>query len=384
MKIGIITFHASHNCGSMLQAYALCKVLRDEYHQNAELIDFSNSGSRQMYSLWNNKMFYRSGRPIMNVLKTNISNLFHYKAVKSVMDDYEDFSSKYLPKSKGTYKNTMPLKGIEQNYDMLISGGDQVWNICCTDADDAYFLSFAHNVKKAAYSPSLGAMNILKYAKNPNKYRKYLLDYDFLSVRELNGQKWLKELVGVDVPIVPDPTLLLSADEWCKVLPVPEIEGKYIFNYAFSYGNEENNKILKQISDKYNLPVYIIDAKSYYRYNLEKKYGFKLYKQSGPLAFLGLMKNAELVLTQSFHGSLFAAKFNRCFWSYKNAVVRNPDDDRARCVLNQLGLIDRYQTFSDLLGMDLMQPINYEIVNPILDVLSKNGKDYLTKILSDK
>ena len=168
------------------------------------------------------------------------------------------------------------------------------------------------------------------------------------------------------------------------MLPVPQIEGKYIFNYAFSYGNEENNRILKQISDKYDLPVYIIDAKSYYRYNLEKKYGFKLYKQSGPLAFLGLMKNAELVLTQSFHGSLFAAKFNRCFWSYKNAVVRNPDDDRARCVLNQLGLIDRYQTFSDLLGMDLMQPINYRIVNPILDELSKNGKDYLTKILSDK
>lgn len=384
MKIGIITFHASHNCGSMLQAYALCKVLRDEYHQDAELIDFSNSGSRQMYSLWNNKMFYRSGRPNMNVWKTNVSNLFHYKAVKSVMNDYEAFSSKYLPKSKGTYKNTKQLKGIEQNYDMLLSGGDQVWNICCTDADDAYFLSFAHNVKKVAYSPSLGAMNILKYAKNPDKYRKYLLDYDFLSVRELNGQKWLKELVGEDVPIVPDPTLLLSADEWCKVLPVPQIEGKYIFNYAFSYGNEENNRILKQISDKYDLPVYIIDAKSYYRYNLEKKYGFKLYKQSGPLAFLGLMKNAELVLTQSFHGSLFAAKFNRCFWSYKNAVVRNPDDDRARCVLNQLGLIDRYQTFSDLLGMDLMQPINYRIVNPILDELSKNGKDYLTKILSDK
>lgn len=384
MKIGIITFHASHNCGSMLQAYALCKVLRDEYHQDAELIDFSNSGSRQMYSLWNNKMFYRSGRPNMNVWKTNVSNLFHYKAVKSVMNDYEAFSSKYLQKSKGTYKNTKQLKGIEQNYDMLLSGGDQVWNICCTDADDAYFLSFAHNVKKVAYSPSLGAMNILKYAKNPDKYRKYLLDYDFLSVRELNGQKWLKELVGEDVPIVPDPTLLLSADEWCKVLPVPQIEGKYIFNYAFSYGNEENNRILKQISDKYDLPVYIIDAKSYYRYNLEKKYGFKLYKQSGPLAFLGLMKNAELVLTQSFHGSLFAAKFNRCFWSYKNAVVRNPDDDRARCVLNQLGLIDRYQTFSDLLGMDLMQPINYRIVNPILDELSKNGKDYLTKILSDK
>lgn len=383
MKIGIITFHASHNCGSMLQAYALCKVLRDDFKQDAELIDFANKGSRQMYSLWNNKMFYRSGRPILSVLKTNISNLLHSKEVKKVMTDYEAFSSKYLPKSKGCYKKTSELVGVEKNYDMLISGGDQVWNICCTDADDAYFLSFAHGVKKVAYSPSLGAMNILKYAKNPDKYRKYLLDYQHLSVRELNGQKWLKELLGKDVPIVPDPTLLLSADEWTKFLPVEDIKEEYIFNYAFSYANEENNKILKKISDKYNLPVYIIDAKSYYAHKLGEKYGFRLYKQSGPLAFLGLMKNASLVLTQSFHGSLFAAKFNRRFWSYKNAIVRNPDDDRARCVLNQLGLINRYQTFSDLLQKDLLQPIDYVSVNPVLEDLSKQGREYLSKVLSE-
>lgn len=382
MNIGIITFHASHNCGSMLQAFALCNILRNDFHQNAEILDFAYKGSRNVYSLLSPKIFYKSGKPNTNVLISNISNLLHYKAVKAVMKDYEDFSARFLKKSSCSYRKTSDLNGIENNYDMLISGGDQVWNICCADADDAYFLCFARNVKKVAYSPSLGGRNILQYAKNPDKYRRYLLDYDRLSVREINGQKWLQELTGRNIPIVPDPTLLYSAQEWCRVLPVPEVPGEYIFNYAFSYANDENNRLLQYISDKYHLPVYIIDARSFYRYRLGERYGFQLYEKSGPLAFLGLMKNARLVLTQSFHGTLFAAKFNRNFWSYKNAVVRDPDDDRARCILNQLGLIDRYQTFSDLKEMDLFAPISYNLVNKQLDELHKNGRQFITDFLT--
>lgn len=382
MKIGILTFHDSHNCGSMLQAFALCNILRSEFYQNAEVIDFTNEGSRQMYSLWNKQILYKSGKPNIDVILTNLSNLFHSKAIKNVMNDYNNFSKLYIHKSVNSYKKASDLIGIEKNYDMLISGGDQIWNIRCADADDAYFLCFAHQIKKVAYSPSLGAMNIQKYAKDPNKYRDYLLDFNCLSVREVNGQKWLQELTGKSIPIVPDPTLLYSADEWCKVLPIPRISGDYIFNYAFSYANDDNNKLLKHISDRYNLPVYIIDARSFYRYKLGERFGFKLYEKSGPLAFLGLMKNAKLVLTQSFHGTLFAAKFNNFFWSYKNAVVRNPDDDRARCILNQLGLIDHYQTFSDLKDMDLFSQIDYDSVNKKLNKLSKHGRLFISEFLS--
>lgn len=381
MKIGILTFHDSHNCGSMLQAFALCNILREVFNQDAEIIDFANEGSRQMYSLWNKHVLYKSGKPNVDVILTNLSNLLHLKSIKKVMDDYNHFSKQYIHKSIKAYKKTSELIGIEKNYDMLISGGDQVWNIRCTDADDAYFLSFAHNVKKVAYSPSLGAMNILKYAKNPNKYRAYLLDYNCLSVREENGQKWLQELTGRNIPIVPDPTILYSVKEWCEVLPVPDLPSDFIFNYAFSYGNDDNNKLLKYISDRYNLPVYIIDARSFYRYKLGERFGFRLYEHSGPLAFLGLMKNAKLVLTQSFHGTLFAAKFNRFFWSYKNAVVRNPDDDRARCILKQLGLIEHYQTFADLKDMDLFSPIDFDSVNTRLDELRKDGLKFIENCL---
>lgn len=381
MKIGIITFHDSHNCGSMLQAFALCNILRQDFQQDAEIIDFSNNGSRQMYSLWNNKILYKNGKPNMKVITTNISNMLHFKDIISVTRDYKNFSTNYLHKSSISYRKTSDLRNINGMYDMLISGGDQVWNIKCTDADDAYFLCFAKNVKKIAYSPSLGAINISKYAKNPDKYKRYLLDYDYLSVREVNGQKWLQKLTGKEIPIIPDPTLLYSANEWCKILPIPEINGDYIFNYAFNHNSSSNNKLLRYIADKYNLPVYVIDARSYFRYQLGKKYGFKLYKMSGPLAFLGLMKNAKLVLTQSFHGTLFAAKFNRNFWSYKNAVIKNPDDDRARCLLNQIGLNNRYQTFSDLKDMDLFAPIDYNSVNKRMEALLRDGRHFISTFL---
>lgn len=96
MKIGIITFHDSHNCGSMLQAFALCNILRDNFHQDAEIIDFANEGSRQMYSLWSKRILYKSGKPNINVIMTNISNLIHSEPIRKMMKDYEDFSARFL------------------------------------------------------------------------------------------------------------------------------------------------------------------------------------------------------------------------------------------------------------------------------------------------
>ena len=84
-------------------------------------------------------------------------------------------------------------------------------------------------------------------------YAKLVKDFDYLSVREDNGQKWLKELTGIEVPIVADPTVLLTGNEWCEKLNIPEVDGNFILYYAFYYSNEENNKILKEVSEKYNI-----------------------------------------------------------------------------------------------------------------------------------
>lgn len=305
MKVGILTFSASHNCGSMLQAFALQYVIAKKLNYECELINYANDVSRNMYGLFDRRI----GR---GSIKRNINTLLHLKTFKESAREYKGFSDKYLVLSDGDYRTKEDLARIACRYDVIIAGGDQVWNVCCADAGKEFYLNFTHDVKKVAFSPSLGGTNILKKADNLEEYRQFLKEFSSLSVREPHGKMWLEELSGREVKIVADPTLLLSPEEWCKALPVPEIPGKYIFNYAFYYDRPETNRIIQRISEETGMPVYTIDLKSHAMHHLDR-YGIKRYDYTGPLAFLGLMKNASLVLTQSFHGTLFSSLFNRNF-----------------------------------------------------------------------
>ena len=226
MKVGILTFSASHNCGSMLQAFALQYVIAKKLNYECELINYANDVSRNMYGLFDRRI----GR---GSIKRNINTLLHLKTFKESAREYKGFSDKYLVLSDGDYRTKKDLARIASRYDVIIAGGDQVWNVCCADAGKEFYLNFTHDVKKVAFSPSLGGTNILKKADNLEEYRQFLKEFSSLSVREPHGKMWLEELSGREVKIVADPTLLLSPEEWCKALPVPEIPGKYIFNYAF-------------------------------------------------------------------------------------------------------------------------------------------------------
>lgn len=374
MKVGILTFSASHNCGSMLQAFALQYVIAKKLNYECELINYANDVSRNMYGLFD----HRLGR---GSIKRNINTLLHLKTFKESAREYQGFSDKYLALSDGDYRTKEDLAKIASQYDVIIAGGDQVWNVCCADAGKEFYLNFTHNVKKVAYSPSLGGTNILKKADNLEEYRQFLKEFSSLSVREPHGKMWLEELSGREVKIVADSTLLLSPEEWCKALPVPEIPGKYIFNYAFYYDRPETNRIIQRISQETGMPVYTIDLKSHAIHHLDRC-GIKRYDYTGPLAFLGLMKNASLVLTQSFHGTLFSSLFNRNFWSYNWVGMHNPDDDRATAILEQMGLMDRYQMIDDLKNnKNIMAPIDFNPVNKRIEDMRAYAMDYLVDSL---
>ena len=372
MKIGILTFHASHNCGSMLQAFALQYVLQRELKADVEIIDYSNSVSRAMYGMWD-------PRPSLYSLQTNLKRLKHLSSYIKYRKEYIDFSNRYLIKSDKSLKNIPQLKEYSKKYDIIVAGGDQVWNVRCPDGGKEFYLNFTHDVRKIAFSPSLGGTNILKAADDIDCYRKLVKEFEMLSVREPNGKKWLEELSGRSVPIIADPTLLLSKDEWAEALPIPEIKGEYIFCYAFYHNDDVINKALQEISQKTKLPVVIMDTKSYVFYQLDK-YGFVKHSCTGPLAFLGLMKNATLVLTQSFHGTLFASLFNRKFWSYNIPAYFRSDDDRAIAILEQMGLPSRYILIDDLLKTDILKEIDFAPVNKNIDLLREQALKYIHSI----
>lgn len=373
MKIGILTFQASHNCGSMLQAYALQYVISKKLGYDCELINYANSASRNMYGLFD----LRINR---NFIRENWQHLLNLNAYRASIKEYNDFSKSHLVLSE--YVTTIQgLKEVSKKYDVVIAGGDQVWNVRCPDAGKEFYLNFSNDVKKIAYSPSLGGNNILTKADNLEVYKELLGDFSSLSVREPNGKKWLEELTGRAVEIVADPTLLLSPEEWSTLLPIYEIKEDYIFNYAFYHNRPETNRILQSISAKLGMPIYVLDYKKHAVCKLDK-FGIKRFAHTGPLAFLGLMKNAKLVMTQSFHGTLFSALFNRNFWSYNWVETHNPDDDRATAILAQLGLEDRYKMIDDLEDYpDILSPIDYTLVNERIEDMRIKGMDYLKKSL---
>lgn len=376
-RIGIITFHASHNCGSMLQAYALQQVLSGVGWQ-CEIVDFVNTGSRRLYALLPYVNFRKGVRGSGMLLW--FKSLFFLRILKRQHQDYCYFYRNYLKRTSDYYTSTEQLKMLNGYY-ALIAGSDQIWNISCMDADDAYFLPFKTKAKKIAYAVSLGSTRITESAREIQKYKEYINDFDKISVREFNAIKQISEL-GVDnVKIVLDPSLLFSQEEWERIIDIggPIVKGKYFFYYAFHY-RPEINKVIAEIGRKYNMPVYILDAKAWGAQGARHN-GLQLSNKFGPVAFLNLIKNASLCFTTSFHGTAFSVIFKKKFW-FVESTMHNPNDDRVSTLTSMLGLGDRHICIDKMLTADLLTHVDYEPVFKKLEGKRQESLDFLTDALS--
>ncbi len=376
LKIGIITFHASDNCGSVLQTFALQRVLKDKFNTESDVIDFSNEGQKSMYSPFWKVTGIKS--IIKNALWATV-----YSDIKKQMISYKDFRKKYLKITNNNYSQTNELTCLNDEYDRFITGSDQVWNIKCMDADDAYYLSFADDEKKYAYAVSFGANNPF-IGEEGNHYIQLVKKFKNISVRENNAQKWTKNVLQKNVKICLDPTLLLNEKEWSDYIDIgnePIINGKYIFYYCFSI-SQPIARFLHQISKKYNMPVYFLEPKEW-ALRCCWKNNIKLVGKYGPEVFLNMMKNAEIVLTTSFHGTVFSAIFHKKFW-YIDSGKNDPEkDDRAISILSQLGLLDRYRTINWLANSELDSDLDYIETDIKLEKLKEESFEYLKEITNE-
>lgn len=369
-KIGIMTFHQSYNCGSILQALALETVLKEEGYYS-ECIDFSNIGQKMMYSIFDKR------KSLKAVIK-NCLILLSYKSIKTHYDDYQQFIDKYIVVGKKKYTYTNELIEMDKEYDAFIAGSDQVWNVKCYDADPAYFLSFVKGTKKIAFAPSLGAIDLRNEDINLNDYIGYLKDFDYLSCREKNGRSIIQSLTNRNVELIADPTLLFNMEEWNTLIPTANYAGKpFVFYYAFLYPNEVN-KCVANIAKKRGFDVYVMDPKAYCL-NALWRYGFKLTASGGPKEFIYRIKNASMVLTTSFHGTVFATLFHKEF-IFLNSAMHDKTDDRASTLLQQLGLEDMYISTTEVEKCSMFN-IDYKRVDENIELLRENSRKYLRNAL---
>lgn len=370
-KAGLITYHASHNIGSMLQTFAMQHILETKYDLSVDIIDFSSKAQRNMYSMF---PVYKTPKGLARLL----INLCTYPILKSRYNDYENFIKENFNLTKENYTENSQLTELSKEYDYFFAGSDQIWNVNCEDFDDAYFLPFKTKAKKISYAPSLGGKNILTSDVNLGKYKKLIEDFDELSVREVNGKKWLDKLTGKDFSIVADPTILVERDIWENLANDIDFSGDYIFFYGVPF-SPKTYDIVCDISKRMNMPVIMLDAKSYiYRGNFTR--GIKLWKHCSPKDYLGLIKNSKLVITTSFHGSIFASIFRKNFWAITFKET-NPDDDRIKTLFEQLKLKQRLIYIEDHEKYNLLEDVDYSEYEESIQKFRSRSFDFLDKAI---
>ncbi len=368
-KIGIITFHNSYNCGSMLETYAIYNRIK-EIDKNTEIINFSSEGQLQLYST------FEKNNSLKNILK-NIVIFPHVRRIDNNNKKYEEFKKQNFNLSK-QYKIGST---IDDNYLVVVAGSDQIWNITIEDYDDAYFLNWVKTAKKVAYAPSFGSKNILKYSNNPGKYAKLINSFDALSIREKNGQKWIKDLIGRNAELLIDPTLLYDSEKYDELLDnTCTPNGKYIFFYCPGF-NRKICKFIKKISKIYKLPVICWSTKSYYKKTIYT-FGFKLPKYESPSVYLSLIKNASMVFTTSFHGTIFSYIYRKKFYVIKNGGMYG-DDDRVITLLEQLNLNNRLIEPIYSNQYDYMQEIDFKDSISKLNKLRQKANEYIIKNIGE-
>lgn len=333
MKIGIISFHASHNYGSMLQAWALQTYLVKKGHE-VEIINYRSFFQKRMYFKafeWGNK----------NAWKSSLKRLFLYPSSFSGLNKkwylFESFLRNELHLTQ-EYNTVEQLYQAKFDYDLVIVGSDQIWNTDTRECTEAFFANFV-NCPKISYAASFGPdVSHIKV----DFIRKHLRGFQALSVREEAGRQFLiKNGLADEAEIVCDPTLLLESQDYDALIDdKPLVEGDYIFFYTPHAVPRAYFPIANKIGEKLGLPVFT--DRAYYPNDIKQFKYIRNYPEVGPKEFLNLIKNAKLILGGSFHMLVFSLLFHKNFYS-----INADKDARTNYLIAELKLSERIISLSD-------------------------------------
>lgn len=339
-KIGIITIHRIYNYGSVLQAYALQEVI-SKLGFGVEIIDYLYPNSSHQ-----NLVMDESLNTYKEDFKGKLCRLF-FKAAFALQlfrqhKNIQNFIKLYLKLTPMQYRTPEELEKNISTYDVYVTGSDQIWNPRYTGGDASFFFGFMKSVKKVSYSSSFGISNIPKQYRS--KYSGYLRDFSSISVREKSGISIVRNLINREAKLVLDPTLLLDVSTWNKIAAFPKNKGKYILCYflnytfnAFPYADD----LAEFVSEETKLPLVHVARPPQKLMNRHSSF----IVSASPEEFLGLVSNAELVLTTSFHGTAFAINYNKPVY----AIVQSQTSTDSRLVdlMQSVGLSSRILCMGD-------------------------------------
>jgi len=333
MKIAILTIHDFNNYGNRLQNYATHTILvRMGISAETLVIEDVKTIKRILSSI------------IRKVCYMIFPQLYvKWNPISAKWTRFELFTKKYIPENIVYSKNRDVSNSVINKYDYFLVGSDQVWNPTFSNVQIGNFLlEFANSSRRISFAASFG----MDYLSDEwfSQYASELLKFKAISVRENRGAEIIKELIGKDVSVLIDPTLLLSANDWRKIAKPVRIKSNkpYILTCFLGEKSKLYTEIIEKIAVEYSLDIK----------NLCDKNDLELF-QAGPAEYLYLLDHAAFICSDSFHTAVFSVLFDKPF------LILNRIEHNEICPMNS-----RIETF--LNKVNLKQKLQVDINNSML------------------
>jgi len=344
-KAGIITFHNAENYGAALQTYALMTTLQ-KLGCEPHVVDYRNRG-----------VFMRNLVKNLYYALTFQHPLKNYRA-------YRDFRREYLHLSERAYHTLAEFEADANQYDVLFFGSDQIWNPDLSNGfDPLYFGQFATSAKKIAYAASVGKDQLTPQERQA--INQLIRAFDAVAVRE----ETLLPLLEGDVACSVDPCMLLSREEWGQIAGTIRLDEGYILVYQLF----PNKAILQAALHSARILKKRVALISPYIAFQNAGSVIKLGRIS-PNDFLAYYQHADLVFSDSFHGTLFSILFQKTFYTLLPAEKTG----RITSLLDKLSLSDRIIDQP----VETLQKVDYEQVLPRFEAEAHRSLDYIRRNLA--
>ena len=389
-KTAIVSCYFQPNYGSMLQALATQMALDRLGADNETIcIDGLNREIKRAKiayftkaALTSDILLSKAGMAMARV-RRKFSRNSYGQMMEARLRAFSDFEAKWFRLSDRYGSRKELTKACEEKYSAVLVGSDQLW-LPANIAADYYTLSFVpEGVNTIAYATSFGQESLPR--GSARAAMRFLPRIRHLSVREKSGQKLTARLCGRRVPVVADPTLLFDGEEWMAVQEKrPLAGGSYIFCY-FLGSNPRHREFAARLSRQTGARIVALPHIDEY-VRSDEGYADETPWETGPAEFLNLIRNAEWVLTDSYHCTAFAMQYKKKFFTFRrySRKTRQSTNGRLDTLLAQVGLADRILTGEERIPDCLAGEIDYTEVHRRIDRLRRYSWNYLQAALRDE
>ncbi|MCF2612839.1 polysaccharide pyruvyl transferase family protein [Fusobacterium perfoetens] len=377
-KVGQLTYSFG-NYGSMLQCYATQKIFKENGY-DIVLVNIADRGlERVYYAVKRRVKFFIKLIKNPNKIKfiyglyNNAKQSTKYKTLsEESLNMMKSFKKEYISQ---VFLNHRKLKKCAKSseYYFFISGSDQIWPGSWPILEEDYFLKFAPKHKRVAYAPSFGVNIIPSY--NKKELIKNLQEYNCLSIREKTGEKIIKDLIGKSCDVLNDPVLQINKKYWDELIGLSESNNeKYICLFFIDKPTENGKKFIEKLCNITKLKCICFGYNSFEGTD-------KVMKSGGPIEFIKYIKNAELVITDSFHALLFSIIFEKNFYIIsRNYQHSSSQSSRITDLLECCGLENRFIDINIEIDKNNIFSIDFIKSQEFIEKVQKKSQKYIQNI----